>query len=167
MDIGCGDGAVLWALERAGLLGSATIAVDMSPERVAHAVSVVPGARGIVSDATHVHELEDGSVDGVIASQLIEHVPDDASLIDEVARILRPGGWWYVGTIPEDPMPWWLYKVGGVRRLDPTHVREYESVFEFRSVLDHPRLAVDDVRARPMRFPISDLVLRAASRCRL
>jgi SAM-dependent methyltransferase len=34
----------------------------------------------------------DGSVDRVIASEVLEHIPDDATAMAEIARVLRPGG---------------------------------------------------------------------------
>ena len=40
--------------------------------------------------------LEDGSVDGVFCSNLLEHTPDAAPVIAEIERVLRPGGWAYV-----------------------------------------------------------------------
>ena len=34
----------------------------------------------------------DGTFDGVIAAEVLEHVPDDQRAMDEIARVLRPGG---------------------------------------------------------------------------
>jgi ubiquinone/menaquinone biosynthesis C-methylase UbiE len=67
--------------------------------------------------------LRDGSVDGVMVNQVLHHLDDDAAqwpavrgVIDELARVLRPGGtlvinicsheqirhgWWYMILIPE------------------------------------------------------------------
>lgn len=84
-DLGAGDGATLWALEQRALLGDTAYAVDLSPERVARAEGVSPRIRGLVADATNVDELVDGSVDGVIASQVIEHLEDDRALAPEIA----------------------------------------------------------------------------------
>ena len=166
-DIGAGDGPTLWALERRGLLGDVAYAVDLSPERVAEAEQVSPKVKGVVADATNVAALDDASVDGVIVSQVIEHIPDDRQLAPEIARILKPGGWWYVGTVLRGPRAWWIYKVDGVRRLDPTHVREYESEQELVDVLAQDPLTVDAVRVTPMRFPVTDLVARAGAMARL
>jgi len=88
-DLGAGDGGTLWPLDRAGLVGEAIYAVDISTEHVALCERLSPKVRGIVSDLTHVDELEDGSVDAVVSSQVIEHLPDDMVLAPEIARILR------------------------------------------------------------------------------
>jgi SAM-dependent methyltransferase len=166
-DLGAGDGAVLWALERRGLLGDGAYAIDLSAERVAHAAEMSPVVQGIVANATDVAALPDQSVDGVIASQVIEHLEDDRALAPEIARLLRPSGWWYVGTVLRGPRAWWIYRVDRQWRLDPTHVREYRSRAEFLSALGHPELQIHEVRLTPLRFPASDLVLRAAAFARL
>jgi len=166
-DLGAGDGAVLWALKQHGLLPQSVYAVDLSPDRVAAAEDISGNVTGIVSDATDVRELADESVDGVIVSQVIEHLPDDRRLAPEIARLVRPGGWWYVGTVMRARRAWWFYKVDGVRRLDPTHVREYGSSGELLRALEHPMLRVDGVRTAPFSFAATDLALRAAALARL
>jgi SAM-dependent methyltransferase len=155
---------VLHALHARGLLGPTTYAVDRSPERVAVAEGVASGVVPVVADATSVEALAAASVDGVIASQVIEHVPDDRALVAEIARLLKPSGWWYVGTVLRGPRAWWFYRVDGVRRLDPTHVREYETEAEVLAILAHDELEVERVLIEPLRYPVSDLVLRAVGR---
>jgi len=158
-DLGCGDGAALWGLHRRGLLDGG-FAVDLSPDRVRAAAEAVPDVQGVVADATATG-LPGGCADGVIAAQLIEHLPDDKLLAPELARLLRPGGWWYVGSVIKLPRGWWVYKVDGERRLDPTHVREYENAEQLLAVLRHSRLSVGRVMVTPMRFAVADLLLRA------
>lgn len=166
-DLGCGDGSTATALQAAGLLGDTTYLVDLSPERVADAVASVTGGVGIVATATNVAALPNSSLDGLIAGQLIEHLEDDRALTLEIARLLKPGGWWYVGTVLRAKYAWWLYSVDGKRRLDPTHVREYRAVDELIRVLRHPHLSIDEIRHEPLRFPITDLVARGVARAGL
>jgi SAM-dependent methyltransferase len=123
--------------------------------------------RGIVSDVAHVDELADESVDAVVSSQVIEHLPDDRVLAPEIARILRPGGWFYVSSVIRGPHAFWLYKGKPPAperwQLDPTHMREYESEQQFRSVLEHPALRFDVVRSSQLKAPLTDLVFRIAA----
>lgn len=160
-DLGTGDGAILWALERRGVIQGRAYAVDLAPARVAVASGLSPHFVGIVADATDVGELADCSVDGVVVSQVIEHLDDDRLLAPEIVRLLKPGGWWYVGSVLRGRRSWWLYRVGGEWRLDPTHVREYRSPEELIDALAHQELIVDEVATTPLRFPLSDLALRA------
>jgi len=164
VDLGSGDGPMIWALREAGLATGRVYAVDLSPERVAAAAAIDDGVVGIVSDATRVPELPDGCADAVICSQVIEHVPDDRALAPELARLLRPGGWWYVGSVLRGPRAWWIYRRDGRWWLDPTHVREYPTRDAFCAALRHPELELEVLRTEPFRFPVVDLALRAVAR---
>lgn len=43
-------------------------------------------------DITDMHPYADGSVDVFLCSHILEHVPDDRKAMNELYRILRPGG---------------------------------------------------------------------------
>jgi ubiquinone/menaquinone biosynthesis C-methylase UbiE len=165
-DVGCGDGALIYGLAQHGRLGATTYAIDLSPERVAAAEQVSPSVTGVVADATAT-TLPDASVDGVIVSQVIEHLENDRLLAPEVARILRPGGWWYIGSVLRRPHAWWIYKGNGQRLLDPTHRREYGSVQAFDDAIRHPDLVVTHTRLSPFRFPVLDLIARILAPARV
>ena len=170
-DLGAGDGGTLWPLDRAGLVGETIYAVDISAKHVALCERLSPKVEGIVSDVAHIKELADGSVDAVVSSQVIEHLPDDRVLAPEVARVLRPGGWFYVSSVIRGPHAFWLYrgKPPAPERwqLDPTHMREYASEDEFRAVLTHPELEFDVVRSSQLKFPLTDFAVRTAASARL
>ncbi|HWJ45330.1 MAG TPA: class I SAM-dependent methyltransferase [Gaiellaceae bacterium] len=170
-DLGAGDGGTLWPLDRAGLVGETIYAVDISAEHVALCERLSPRVRGIVSDVAHVTELEDESVDAVVSSQVIEHLPDDRVLAPEIARLLKPGGWFYVSSVIRGPHAFWMYKGKPPAperwQLDPTHMREYESEAQFRSVLAHPGLQFDVVRSSQLKAPLRDLVFRIAALARV
>jgi SAM-dependent methyltransferase len=170
-DLGAGDGGTLWPLDRAGLVGETIYAVDISAKHVALCERLSPKVHGIVSDVAHVDELPIGSVDAVVSSQVIEHLPDDRALAPEIARLLRPGGWFYVSSVIRGPHAFWLYKGKPPAperwQLDPTHMREYESEHAFRAALEHPQLEVDVVRSSQLKFPLTDFALRVAARARI
>ena len=50
------------------------------------------GARAMVSTDLTRAGFRDGSVDVVIASHVLEHIPDDLAAMRELRRVLRPGG---------------------------------------------------------------------------
>jgi 2-polyprenyl-3-methyl-5-hydroxy-6-metoxy-1,4-benzoquinol methylase len=162
-DVGCGDGATISALHAAGLLGATTFAIDLSETRVRNAERVAPGVTGTVADAATTG-LPDGSVEGVVCTQVIEHVPDDRAVAREIARILRPGGWWYISSVVKRDRAWWLYTVDGERRLDPTHVREYRNADEFAAALRVPGLQIDELGEKRFWFPIAELAARLVGR---
>ncbi len=54
---------------------------------------VPPGGQGEIEVGTILDmPYEDGSFDVVLASEILEHVPEDVQAISELARILAPGG---------------------------------------------------------------------------
>ena len=101
LDLGCGSGASTRAVldawdARGGPVGSLDLTgVDASEGMVAQARGKAwPGGVDlVVSDAlTHLRGLPDASVDGVLGAYLLRNVADRQALVDEVARVLRPGG---------------------------------------------------------------------------
>ena len=88
VDIGCGDGAATGLIRE---LGHTVVGVDwsMMALRAAqrHDLLLVRGAL----DAPGL-PLGTGSVDVVIFSEVIEHLVDTDSALDEIHRVLRPGG---------------------------------------------------------------------------
>ena len=87
LDVGCGDGALLWELRRRGFGGAlAGVEITHAAVEIARArpeiesVALYDGRRLPFADATY--EL------GVL-SHVLEHVPEPAALLAEVARVCR------------------------------------------------------------------------------
>jgi SAM-dependent methyltransferase len=99
LDYGCGPGNDLLGLalysEARQIVGVdvSRTALDRAAERLAlH--SVEPGRVDLleVSDAEPHIPLEDGSVDYAVSLGVVHHTSDPASILRELARVLRPGG---------------------------------------------------------------------------
>jgi SAM-dependent methyltransferase len=164
VDLGSGEGAILAGLERAGLAQGELYAVDLSADALAVAAALAPRVTTIRSDVARVAELADGVAGAVVSSQVIEHLPDDRALATEIARLLRPGGWFYVSSVVRGRRAWWFRRGPLGRQLDPTHVREYPSERAFAEALLHPALEVERLRSVPLRFPLADPLVRLAAR---
>lgn len=72
----------------------------------------------------------DGAFDCVLCSQVIEHIPEEnGHLIDELTRILRPGGTLILGTPDYDRVEWlvleWLYGKLAPGAYADEHVTHY------------------------------------------
>jgi 2-polyprenyl-6-hydroxyphenyl methylase/3-demethylubiquinone-9 3-methyltransferase len=109
LDVGCGAGLLAEALAEAGADVSA---IDASPETLA-AARLHRHESGLAVDyreATAEEWAEDhaGRYDVVTCMELIEHVPDPASLLGACARLVRPGGDVFVSTINRTPKAWLL-----------------------------------------------------------
>jgi SAM-dependent methyltransferase len=103
LDLGCGRGEFLGLLRDAGI---AARGVDADADMVAYA----RGDDLAVEQAdvlAQLESLEDGSLGGIFAAQLVEHLPPPAlfRLLELAARKLRPGGLLVAETInPLSPL---------------------------------------------------------------
>ena len=96
LDLGCGAGTdLLIAAQMTGPTGR-VIGVDMTAGMLEHARA---SADEMGIDNVELHEslieslpLEDASVDIVISNGVIDLVPDKDAVLDEIDRVLRPGG---------------------------------------------------------------------------
>ena len=100
LDLGCGEGRHAFEAYRRG---ASVVAVDWGRQE-AETTKRWLGAIAEAGEAPEVARFEvvrgdltalpfpDASVDRVIASEVLEHIPDDATAFAEIARVLRPGG---------------------------------------------------------------------------
>ncbi len=88
LDVGCGEGAVLWEARRLGL----------EPHGCDLAAPAVELARGLVGrDNVHVATVDRlpyaaATFDGLLALEVLEHLPNPRPFLDRVARLLKPEG---------------------------------------------------------------------------
>ena len=91
LDVGCGGGYITEALSNAGF---AATGVDHSTLAVRAAVAKAledGGGRYSVADAHHL-PFANEAFDGVVLSEVLEHVKDPGIVLAEAARVLGPGG---------------------------------------------------------------------------
>jgi SAM-dependent methyltransferase len=106
VDVGCGTGGNLAFVERR-FPAVARLGLDFDAGALAYTRGR-GAARGLVGlirgDGTRL-PFRDGSVDCVLALDIIEHFDDDAALIAEFRRVLAPGGE-LVASVPAYPWLW-------------------------------------------------------------
>ena len=88
LDAACGTGR--YAEYLAGR-GHRVVGVDSSPEMLERARARVPSGEFLLGDLHHL-ALPDDSVDLVVCSLALSHVPALAPVMAEFVRVLRPGG---------------------------------------------------------------------------
>ena len=137
VDIGCGAGAQsrLWTDRKHRYLG-----IDINAPLIAlakqRAIADGTSARFEVASATQL-PYDDASFDICLVPELLEHVQDWQSCLNEAVRVLRPGGTLYVSTSnwlcpkqAEFNLPMYSWYPGFVKRY-----------VERRSVTDWPEVA--------------------------
>jgi len=161
LDLGCGDGRLLYAMYKKGLLRNAerVVGIDISETRISRLKKTCPFAEGIVADACNLKHIPDNSFDIAVSSQVIEHVSNDRHMLKEVYRILKPGGVFYISSVIKKWYGFWIYWNNGFK-LDPTHVREYRSPEEFLNLLKSERFQIMRWETNKVSYPILDLMLR-------
>jgi SAM-dependent methyltransferase len=106
-DLGCGAGRHTFELLTRG---AHTLSVDIDDTVLKDVSGMVAAMRAEDQvSATTMHSsinasalalpFQDGSLDGLIASEVLEHIPDDEDAMREITRVVRPGGWVIV-TVP-------------------------------------------------------------------
>ena len=99
VDVGCGGGLLAPHVD-----GYRHIGVDL-----VHSALALAARHGVVpvqADA-HALPLADSAADVVVAGEILEHVPDLESVVEELARVLRRGGTVVIDTINDT----WLARV--------------------------------------------------------
>jgi len=87
LDLGCAEGFLLeW-------LGMGGIGLDMNPARLRLAAG--KGLQVCLGDGNNL-PLPDGCFDTVISMEVLEHVPEMGTVMDEVCRVLGSGGYWVI-----------------------------------------------------------------------
>lgn len=103
LDIGCGTGFNIEYMQQHGYAD--IIGLDFSPDALMFCQSRGL-ARLVCGDGT-LPPFQDGSFDVVTALDMIEHLEDDVIALNELSRILRPGGLLVIFT-PAYPFLWGL-----------------------------------------------------------
>jgi ubiquinone/menaquinone biosynthesis C-methylase UbiE len=160
-DLGCGDGPLFAALERDGFIDAThpVYAVDLEPARLDRVSAQFPWIRTVVASADAVPDIPTGSLDAVISTMVMEHVPDEQRYLAEIHRVLRPGGRAYVTTVFKKQWAWYFRKRAGESVLDTSHLREYTDLAAFRQLVTSAGLRIVALERTLLWFPLLDPLL--------
>ncbi len=109
VDVGCGTGATASALGQVGRV----VGVDFSP--LALEACTKRGLRELLRARAEAIPLASGSVDAIVATDILEHLDDDLAALKEFRRILKPGGQ-VVMTVPAYQFLWSEHDVALMHR---------------------------------------------------
>jgi 2-polyprenyl-6-hydroxyphenyl methylase/3-demethylubiquinone-9 3-methyltransferase len=89
LDLGCGAGRFVRAL---GERGAHPVGVELAEAALQRARANAPGADLRLMDRDGRLPLDDGEIDLVWCSEVLEHVADTAHTLSEIRRVLHTGG---------------------------------------------------------------------------
>ena len=94
LEIGCGNGHGAYLLNQR--LPRSYVGLDVMEEQIEKARQRYPSYQFLVQDATDLSHFANGSKDVVIIFGVLHHIPEWRRVIDEVKRVLRPNGSFFV-----------------------------------------------------------------------
>jgi 2-polyprenyl-6-hydroxyphenyl methylase/3-demethylubiquinone-9 3-methyltransferase len=129
LDVGCGGGILAEAMARQG---AEVLGIDLASKalKVAQLHALESGVaaleyREIAAEALAVEQP--GGFDVVTCMEMLEHVPDPASVVQACAVLTKPGAWVFFSTINRNPKSF-LYAILGAEyllQLLPRGTHEY------------------------------------------
>ena len=129
LDVGCGGGILS---ESMATRGAMVTGIDMGEKPLAVAKLHLKESglevdyRQTTAEALAIEESE--SFDIITCMEMVEHVPDPASVINACSRLVRPGGELFFSTINRTPKAWLFAIVGAEYLLNilPKGTHSYE-----------------------------------------
>jgi len=151
LDVGCGGGLLSEAMARSG---ADVTGIDLAPA-VLDAARLHLHESGLAVDyrETGAEDLANempAVFDVVACMELLEHVPDPASVIEACARLLKPGGRLFLSTLNRTPLSFGAAIIGAehLLRLLPRGTHRYEQFLkpsEIGRALRAAGLVLDDL----------------------
>ena len=128
LDVGCGGGLLSEALAQAG---AKVTAIDLAPNllKVARLHGLESGIKVDYREmpVEALAEQAPASFDAITCMEMLEHVPEPASIIEACAKLLKPGGRLFLSTLNRTPAAFALAIVGAeyVARVLPKGTHQY------------------------------------------
>ncbi|MDP1887141.1 bifunctional 2-polyprenyl-6-hydroxyphenol methylase/3-demethylubiquinol 3-O-methyltransferase UbiG [Polaromonas sp.] len=151
LDVGCGGGILADAMARKG---AEVLGIDLAGKslKVAqlHALEAqTPRVTYREISAEDLAAEQPGSFDVVTCMEMLEHVPDPASIVAACAALVKPGGWVFFSTLNRHVKAYMLAVVGAeyVMGMLPRGTHEYAKFITPSELAGFARHAGLDVQA--------------------
>ena len=150
-DVGCGGGLLSEALARSG---AQVTAIDLAPKVIEvarlhlHESNLQVDYR--VQSSAQLAVAEPASFDAVCCMEMVEHVPDPAALVRDLAALVKPGGILIMSTLNRTPVAFAAAIVGAeyMMHMLPRGTHHYEKFLkpsELGHLLRQSGLQLEDV----------------------
>lgn len=151
LDVGCGGGLLSEALAREG---AKVTALDLAPELIEIAkLHLLESGLKVDYRLQSVESLAEempATFDAITCMEMLEHVPDPASVLRACATLLKPGGKLVVATLNRTPAAFALAIVGAeyITGVLPKGTHDYKSFIrpaELSAWLREANLQLEDI----------------------
>ena len=128
LDVGCGGGILSESM--AGLQANVT-GIDLSDKALQVAkLHLLESGKQVNYRKIAVEDMaaeQPGQFDIVTCMEMLEHVPDPASVIAACAQLVKPGGWVFLSTLNRKPKAYLLAVIGAeyVMNMLPRGTHDY------------------------------------------
>jgi 2-polyprenyl-6-hydroxyphenyl methylase/3-demethylubiquinone-9 3-methyltransferase len=150
LDIGCGGGILADSMARKG---ADVLGIDLAGKalKVARLHALEAGTSGVKYREVSAEALaaeQPGSFDIVTCMEMLEHVPEPASVVQACAALVKPGGWVFLSTINRNLKSFAFAIVGAEYLLGmlPRGTHEYPKLIRPSELAAHCRAAGLDLR---------------------
>ena len=157
LDVGCGGGILADSMARKG---AQVLGVDLATRalKVAQLHALEAQTPNIKYREVSVEVLaaeQPASFDVVTCMEMLEHVPNPASVVQACGQLVKPGGWVFFSTINRNPKSFLLAIVGAeyVLNMLPRGTHEYAKMIRPRELASYARAAgLDLAQSRGLQF---------------
>jgi 2-polyprenyl-6-hydroxyphenyl methylase/3-demethylubiquinone-9 3-methyltransferase len=149
LDVGCGGGILTDSLARSGATATG---IDLSTKalRIAQLHAMDAQTSNVTYREISAEDMAleaPASFDMVTCMEMLEHVPDPASVVQACATLVKPGGWVFFSTLNRNPKSFLLAIVGAeyVLGMLPRGTHEYAKMIRPSELASFCRQAGLDV----------------------
>ncbi len=129
LDVGCGGGILADSMARQG---ANVLGIDLAGKalKVAQLHAIEAETPNVAYREISAEDLaleRPSQYDVVTCMEMLEHVPEPASIVRACAQLVKPGGWVFFSTINRNPKAWLLAVVGAeyVLNMLPRGTHDY------------------------------------------
>ena len=156
LDVGCGGGILADSMARRG---ATVLGIDLAGKalKVAQLHALEAQTANVAYRESSAEDLaaeQPGQYDIVTCMEMLEHVPEPASVVKACATLVKPGGWVFFSTINRNAKAWLFAVVGAeyVLNMLPRGTHDYSKFIRPSELLRDIREAgLQDVELRGLQ----------------
>jgi len=155
IDLGCGVGDLHYILFQHKLLPENCVGIELRQETCQYLKEYIPSVKVICADLREVMSTIKETFDLVVCEQVIEHIEDDEGTLIMMHKLMHKNSKLFISSIIRHRNAWWFHRYKGEIRINPEHIREYESGPGFLNLLTRSGFKIIKFKTKKMPFILS------------